>query len=813
MATSTQRFRLVGDDDASSAFLKVAAAARLTKTTMDDLGSASLGLTKAIGGAGLIPIAAGAAAAVTELGTSLGAAAGAAGIFGLSAGGFLTQMVKQQQSIATTRTSLNGLTKGTTEYHDALVKLHTKQQLFNQEFGPAAKGFDDMKLAFQNFLHATGPVTKGVLAKGFELIASVLPKLAPVSNAAGKAIGGLIDDLSHWTKSPEFSKLLDWLQRAGPKAITTFGHSIGNIAHGLGEFFANFAGPGEKASKTLEHLTRSFDKWAGSKGVSQSVQKFLNYVSSNGGNITQTLQSLAEAAPKIAVALGKLGSANLSLTTKALTLIAGLPQGAFNAVADGLFGIYVASKALTIVQGLNTLFTGAAAAMTALKDACLLTRIQLGLLLIQEKLTAAATKIMAAGQWLLNAALDANPIGIVVVALAALAAGLVYAYKHSETFRKIVDGALHGVVAAAKAMWTGAKAAFDGFVSAMKNVGAAVNNVVGFIRAHWKLIVSILGGPMVAAAVLIISNFDKIKAGVSNAIGAVLGFLRSIPGKIKSALGNLGSLLYDAGSQLIQGLIDGIQSKVNDLMAKVSSVGGAVKGGFKKVMGIFSPSKVFRGYGQNLMDGLMQGIADRELSLQAALGKVGDLISKVGEKISTLMSTRSNFLGTFTPDNLFGTDLSQGGDITTLITAQQGQAAQAKQLLRDIRSVTKMGLSKALIRQLQAQGTSGAAALHALAMGDPAQIKLLNRLNKQTSDSLRAAGLRAGNYVRGGSINDDIRRARKEEHVLELLEHHLHDLVQTQKKDQTIIVEIDSEAVIRHIRRRNQRKGVKSAGI
>lgn len=50
----------------------------------------------------------------------------------------------------------------------------------------------------------------------------------------------------------------------------------------------------------------------------------------------------------------------------------------------------------------------------------------------------AATAAWAAGQWLLNAALTANPIGIVVVAIAALAAGLVLAWQRSNTFRSAV---------------------------------------------------------------------------------------------------------------------------------------------------------------------------------------------------------------------------------------------------------------------------------------------------------------------------------------------------------------------------------------
>ena len=53
--------------------------------------------------------------------------------------------------------------------------------------------------------------------------------------------------------------------------------------------------------------------------------------------------------------------------------------------------------------------------------------------------TGIATKAWTAAQWLLNAALDANPIGIVVMALGALAGALIYAYNHSEDFRRIVN--------------------------------------------------------------------------------------------------------------------------------------------------------------------------------------------------------------------------------------------------------------------------------------------------------------------------------------------------------------------------------------
>lgn len=61
---------------------------------------------------------------------------------------------------------------------------------------------------------------------------------------------------------------------------------------------------------------------------------------------------------------------------------------------------------------------------------------------------------------LLSAAFAFSPLGVIVLALAAIAAGLVYAYQHSERFRSIVDGAMSGardaigwVVDKAKDLW------------------------------------------------------------------------------------------------------------------------------------------------------------------------------------------------------------------------------------------------------------------------------------------------------------------------------------------------------------------------
>lgn len=67
-------------------------------------------------------------------------------------------------------------------------------------------------------------------------------------------------------------------------------------------------------------------------------------------------------------------------------------------------------------------------------------RVQTAAMAVVTNLVTAATTVWTGVQWLLNAALTANPIGIVVVAIAALVAGVIYAWNNFETFRGVVMG-------------------------------------------------------------------------------------------------------------------------------------------------------------------------------------------------------------------------------------------------------------------------------------------------------------------------------------------------------------------------------------
>ena len=77
----------------------------------------------------------------------------------------------------------------------------------------------------------------------------------------------------------------------------------------------------------------------------------------------------------------------------------------------------------------------------------------LGSVAVAIGVVSAATKAWMAIQAAFNAVLAANPIGIVVVALAGLTAALVVAYKKSDTFREVVDRAWTRIREAVTVAW------------------------------------------------------------------------------------------------------------------------------------------------------------------------------------------------------------------------------------------------------------------------------------------------------------------------------------------------------------------------
>jgi hypothetical protein len=192
----------------------------------------------------------------------------------------------------------------------------------------------------------------------------------------------------------------------------------------------------------------------------------------------------------------------------------------------------------------------------------------------------------AAAQWLVNAALSANPIGIVVVAIGALVAALIYAWNNSETFRSVV-----------LSVWAAVKGGITSAVNAIKGVLNWFGSLPGMIGG-W---------------------FNSAKDAAIGAFNNLVGWVRGLPGRIVSALGNLGSLLLGSGRALVDGFLSGIRSAWDRVV-------GFVRQGVQWVRNLFpfSPAKdgPFAGRGYVTYSGKAL-TEDFATSLRNGMGTVG----------------------------------------------------------------------------------------------------------------------------------------------------------------------------------------------
>ncbi|MCW2588500.1 MAG: hypothetical protein JWQ86_927 [Mycobacterium sp.] len=146
-----------------------------------------------------------------------------------------------------------------------------------------------------------------------------------------------------------------------------------------------------------------------------------------------------------------------------------------------------------------------------------------------------------------NAVLAINPISLVVLGIAALAAALVYAYKHSETFRNIIDG-----------LWNNVLKPFGSWLA---------DKMPGFIR--------VVGMAFLTNAQVIVGAFHFLFGVVTTVFGGILksaavafGWVPGIGPKIKGA-----SKAFDAMKDTVDVALDAVEAKISDTKDSLDSLG------------------------------------------------------------------------------------------------------------------------------------------------------------------------------------------------------------------------------------------------
>ncbi|MFH9574176.1 hypothetical protein ACH4MG_27010 [Streptomyces sp. NPDC017454] len=331
---------------------------------------------------------------------------------------------------------------------DQAALAQAKYQAELAKLSPSARetydAFLGLRDAFKAWSTALQPTVMPIFTRALNGLKNSLPGLTPFVKEAAEAIGGLQDRASRGFKSPWWKGFKRDLEGSMKPAITGLGVSFGNVFKGMAGVVQAFMPHMDSISSRMQDITGRFASWGSGLKGSPEFERFLAFAAEHG-------PILADTFGKIGRAFLEVGKALSPLSEPLLKLLGG--------VAEGI--AIVAEKApgfILLIYGLIV-----------------------------------ATKLWTLALWAYNAALMANPIVLIIIAVIALVAIIIYAYNKFDWFRNGVQAAWAGIQAGALWLWNTVLKPFftwfGGIVMWLWNT--IIKPYIGFLIAYWQKVAAV----------------------------------------------------------------------------------------------------------------------------------------------------------------------------------------------------------------------------------------------------------------------------------------------------------------------------------
>ena len=254
-----------------------------------------------------------------------------------------------------------------------------------------------------------------------------------------------------------------------------------------------------------------------------------------------------------------------------------------------------------------------------------------------------------------------------------------------DGIKAFLSNILDGIKAVWTTVWTAISTFFTDvwnkivafFMPIINGIRTTIGTVLNAIQSVWTSVWNSVSSYL--------SNiWHGITSAVSNGIQSVSNTVGRIRDTVLGAVSGAGRWLYDTGRQVIQGLINGIGGAFQWVRNTISNLGSSLVGWAKSVLGIHSPSRIFRDeVGKWIPAGMAQGI-------DKASGLVEDSIDGLTNMIPTVsLKTDTSMLET---PYAYQTRIT-GGRMAYTIDSSQGEYATKQDIIDAIDQALSSGIT------------------------------------------------------------------------------------------------------------------------
>jgi hypothetical protein len=312
------------------------------------------------------------------------------------------------------------------------------------------------------------------------------------------------------------------------------GQAAGSLAQAFATLFIAFAPLSVQMIQGFASLAAQFAAFLSSKAGQDAIQSFLAYIVANGPAVGRLILDVAAAGLALLVALAPLGPVIVQIVDGLARFIAGLPP-------ELLLGIVAAVAA--VVLGFQNLGPLISIVGTVLGSELLL------------------------------------PVLAVIAGLAVLAAGVIYAYQTSATFRAELGDLWAALQKAWGVIVAAVKPALDGLVQTIET------QVVPALGAFVTAILPIITWLVEHLAPIVASIFAGIVEVIDGAMKIISGIINVISGLITGDWGRV----WDGIKQIVSGAWEAIKGLVQvalgEIQALFTVVGGALSAVWDRIWG------------------------------------------------------------------------------------------------------------------------------------------------------------------------------------------------------------------------------------